>query len=81
MLDSYASLVKIRRQVFEEVARLAYEGGDYKRTERMRDVIAAMVEKLKTKSGIFDFTKNNSSNFRPTLCGEKWVGELKRGVV
>ena len=35
MLDSYASLVKIRRQVFEEVARLAYEGGDYKRIDEI----------------------------------------------
>lgn len=32
-------------------SRIRYtEGGDYKRTERMRDVIAAMVNKLKTKS-------------------------------
>ena len=31
--------------------RIRYtEGGDYKRTERMRDVIEAMLEKLKTKS-------------------------------
>ena len=35
MLDSYASLVKIRRQVFEEVAKLAYEGGDYSRIEEI----------------------------------------------
>ncbi len=35
MLDSYASLIKIRRQVFEEVARLAYEGGDYSRIEEI----------------------------------------------
>ena len=35
MLDTYASLVKIRRQVFEEVAKLAYEGGDYKRMEEI----------------------------------------------
>lgn len=32
-------------------SRIRYtEGGDYKRTERMRDVIEAMVRKLKTKS-------------------------------
>ncbi len=32
-------------------SRIRYtSGGDYKRTERMRDVIAAMVSKLKTKS-------------------------------
>ncbi len=32
-------------------SRIRYTaGGDYKRTERMRDVITAMVEKLKTKS-------------------------------
>jgi len=32
-------------------SRIRYtSGGDYKRTERMRDVITAMVEKLKTKS-------------------------------
>lgn len=35
MLDSYASLIKIRRKVFEEVARLAYEGGDYSRIEEI----------------------------------------------
>ena len=35
MLDTYASLVKIRRQVFEEVAKLAYEGGDYKRMDQI----------------------------------------------
>ncbi len=35
MLDSYESLIKIRRQVFEEVARLAYEGGDYSRIEEI----------------------------------------------
>lgn len=32
-------------------SRIRYtSGGDYKRTERMRDVIAAMIDKLKTKS-------------------------------
>lgn len=35
MLDSYASLIKIRRKVFEEVATLAYEGGDYSRIEEI----------------------------------------------
>lgn len=34
MLDSYASLVKIRRKVFEEVAKLAYDG-DYERIEEI----------------------------------------------
>ena len=33
MLDQYALLNKIRRRVFEEVAKLAYEGGDYTRIE------------------------------------------------
>ena len=33
MLDSYASLNKIRRRVFEEIAKLAYEGGDYSRLD------------------------------------------------
>lgn len=35
MLDSYASIIKIRRSVFEEVARLAYEGGDYSRIDEI----------------------------------------------
>lgn len=35
MIDSYASLIKIRRQVFEEIAKLAYEGGDYSRIEEI----------------------------------------------
>ena len=35
MLDSYASLVKIRRKIFEEVARLGYEGGDYSRVDEI----------------------------------------------
>ena len=35
MLDSYASLVKIRRKIFEEVARLGYEGGDYSRIDEI----------------------------------------------
>ena len=35
MLDSYASIMKIRRQVFEEVAKLAYEGGDYSRIDEI----------------------------------------------
>ena len=35
MLEQYESLIKVRRKVFEEVARLAYEGGDYKRIEEL----------------------------------------------
>ncbi len=35
MIDSYASLNKIRRQVFEEVSKLAYEGGNYSRIEEI----------------------------------------------
>ena len=35
MLDQYALLNKIRRRVFEEVAKLAYEGGDYTRIEEL----------------------------------------------
>ncbi len=35
MKDNFGSLVKIRRSVFEEVARLAYEGGDYSRIEEI----------------------------------------------
>ena len=35
MLDSYASLVKIRTKIFEEVARLGYEGGDYSRVDEI----------------------------------------------
>ena len=33
MRGIYTSVNKIRRQVFTEVAKLAYEGGDYKRIE------------------------------------------------
>ena len=35
MFDSYGSLVEIRRNVFVEVAKLAYEGGDYSRIEEI----------------------------------------------
>ncbi len=35
MFDNYGSLVKIRRNVFKEVATLAYEGGDYSRIEEI----------------------------------------------
>lgn len=35
MFDNYGSLVKIRRRVFEEVAKLAYEGGDFSRIEEI----------------------------------------------
>ena len=35
MLDQYRKLNKIRRKVYEEVARMAYEGGDYYRIEAL----------------------------------------------
>ncbi len=35
MIESYSSILKIRRKVFEEVAKLAYEGGDYTRIEEI----------------------------------------------
>ena len=35
MIDSYASLIKIRRQIFKEVAKLGYEGGDYSRVDEI----------------------------------------------
>lgn len=35
MIESYESLIKIRRSVFEEVAKLAYEGGDYHNIEEI----------------------------------------------
>ena len=34
MIESYSSILKIRRNVFEEVAKLAYEG-DYSRIEEI----------------------------------------------
>ena len=49
-------LTKTGKQTLDGVQAVAYsrirytEGGDYKRAERMRTVIQAMVEKLKTKS-------------------------------
>ena len=33
MRGIYSSVTDIRRQVFTEVARMAYEGGDYSRVE------------------------------------------------
>ncbi len=35
MIESYSSILTIRRKVFEEVAKLAYEGGDYSRIEEI----------------------------------------------
>ncbi len=35
MFDSYASLMTIRRKIFKEVAKLGYEGGDYKRVDEI----------------------------------------------
>lgn len=49
-------ITKAGKQTLDGVQAVSYsrirytEGGDYKRTERMRTVIAAMLEKLKTKS-------------------------------
>ena len=50
MLDQYQKINKIRRKVFEEVARLAYEGGDYKRIEELPYKIC---EKSVGRSSIF----------------------------
>ena len=50
MLDQYAKINKIRRKVFEEVARLSYEGGDYKRIEYLPYKIC---EKSVGRSSIF----------------------------
>ena len=35
MRGIYSSLTKIRRKVFVEVAKLAYEGNDYSRIENL----------------------------------------------
>ena len=35
MRGIYSSVTDIRRQVFTEVARMAYEGGDYSRVEEL----------------------------------------------
>ena len=35
MRGIYSSVTDIRRKVFTEVARLAYEGGDYSRIEEL----------------------------------------------
>ena len=49
-------ITKVGKQTLDGVQAVAYsrirytEGGDYKRTERMRTVIEAMLEKLKTKN-------------------------------
>lgn len=49
-------IIKAGKQTLDGVQAVAYSrirytaGGDYKRTERMRDVIEAMLRKLKTKS-------------------------------
>jgi [FeFe] hydrogenase (group B1/B3) len=50
MLDQYQKINTIRRKVFEEVARLAYEGGDYKRIEELPYKIC---EKSVGRSSIF----------------------------
>ena len=48
MFDSYGSLVDIRRNVFVEVAKLAYEGGDYSRIE---EIPYEMLNKKAKKNG------------------------------
>ncbi len=51
-----SSITKAGKQTLDGVQAVAYSrirytaGGDYKRTERMRDVLEAMLRKLKTKS-------------------------------
>lgn len=51
-----SNITKAGKQTLDGVQAVAYSrirytaGGDYKRTERMRDVIEAMLKKLKTKS-------------------------------
>ena len=50
MLDQYAKINTIRRRVFEEVARLAYEGGNYKRIVELPYKIC---EKSVGRSSIF----------------------------
>ena len=48
MFDNYGSLVEIRRNVFIEVAKLAYEGGDYSRIE---EIPYEMLNKKAKKNG------------------------------
>ena len=50
MLDQYQKINNIRRKVFEEVARLAYEGGNYKRIVELPYKIC---EKSVGRSSIF----------------------------
>ena len=50
MLDQYKNINNIRRRVFEEVARLAYEGGNYKRIVELPYKIC---EKSVGRSSIF----------------------------
>ena len=50
MLDQYANINNIRRRVFEEVAKLAYEGGNYKRIVELPYKIC---EKSVGRSSIF----------------------------
>ncbi|MBQ3253864.1 MAG: 4Fe-4S dicluster domain-containing protein [Acholeplasmatales bacterium] len=52
MLDQYATINKIRRKIFEEVAKLAYEGGDYRRIELLPYTILKEL-KSKYRSSIF----------------------------
>lgn len=52
MLDQYQTINKIRRKIFEEVAKLAYEGGDYRRIDLLP---YSIIRELKSKyrSSIF----------------------------
>ena len=52
MLDQYATINKIRRKIFEEVSKLAYEGGDYRRIEVLPYTILKEL-KSKYRSSIF----------------------------
>ena len=52
MLDQYATINKVRRKIFEEVARLAYEGGDYRRIEELPYSIITDLDR-KYRSSIF----------------------------
>lgn len=52
MLDQYATINKIRRKVFEEVAKLAYEDDDYSRIEELPYTILNTLDK-KYRSSIF----------------------------
>lgn len=50
MNESYSSILKIRRKVFEEVARLAYEGNDYKKIDKLPYKIVNVNDKYRDSS-------------------------------